>query len=251
MSPQVAIIALGAIAAGFVQGLSGFAFGLVAMSFWAWTVDPRLAAALVVFGSLTGQLIAAFSVRRGFDLKRLLPFLIGGLAGIPIGVAILPLLDVRLFKAVLGLLLVIWCPVMLFARHLPRVTAGGAGADGAVGLIGGVLGGIGGFTGAVPILWCTLRRMDKDTQRGIIQNFNLATLAATMTAYVVTGTVTTEMLPLFAIVAPAMLIPTLLGARLYHRVSEATFRRIVLSLLAASGMALLVSALPFSQLGSG
>ncbi|MGL4288412.1 MAG: sulfite exporter TauE/SafE family protein, partial [Phreatobacter sp.] len=174
MDQQVAIIALGAAVAGFIQGLSGFAFGLVAMSFWAWTVDPRLAAALVVFGSLTGQLIAAFSVRRGFDPKLLLPFLVGGLAGIPIGVAILPLLDVRLFKAVLGLLLVIWCPVMLFARHLPRVTAGGAGADGVVGLIGGVLGGIGGFTGAIPILWCTLRHMDKDTQRGIIQNFNLA-----------------------------------------------------------------------------
>lgn len=244
MSPQVAIIALGAVVAGFVQGLSGFAFGLVAMSFWAWTVDPRLAAALVVFGSLTGQVIAAFSVRRGFDPKRLLPFLIGGLAGIPIGVAILPLLDVRLFKAVLGLLLVVWCPFMLFARHLPPVTAGGAGADGAAGLVGGVLGGIGGFTGAIPILWCTLRRMDKDSQRGIIQNFNLATLAATMAAYVATGTVTADMLPLFAVVAPAMLIPTLLGARLYHRVSEAAFRRIVLSLLAASGVALLASALP-------
>ncbi|WP_204316132.1 hypothetical protein, partial [Serratia marcescens] len=69
--------------------------------------------------------------------------------------------------------------------------------------------------------------------------------------YVVTGTVTAEMLPMFAIVAPAMLIPTLLGARLYHRVSEATFRRIVLSLLAASGVALLVSALPLSSIGSG
>ncbi len=29
------VVALGAVVAGFVQGLSGFAFGLVAMSFWA------------------------------------------------------------------------------------------------------------------------------------------------------------------------------------------------------------------------
>jgi hypothetical protein len=39
------VVALGAVAAGFVQGLSGFGFGMVAMSFWAWTLEPRLAAA--------------------------------------------------------------------------------------------------------------------------------------------------------------------------------------------------------------
>ena len=48
------VVALGAAVAGFVQGLSGFAFGLVAMSFWAWTVEPQLAALLAVFGALTG-----------------------------------------------------------------------------------------------------------------------------------------------------------------------------------------------------
>jgi uncharacterized membrane protein YfcA len=56
--------------------------------------------------------------------------------------------------------------------------------------------------------------------------------------------VTREMLPLFAIVAPAMLVPTLLGARLYIGISEARFRQIVLGLLTASGVALLASALP-------
>ena len=40
------VLAAGAMAAGFVQGLSGFGFGMVAMSFWAWTVEPRLAAPL-------------------------------------------------------------------------------------------------------------------------------------------------------------------------------------------------------------
>ncbi len=51
------VIALGAAAAGFVQGLSGFAFGMVAMSFWAWVLQPQDAAALAVFGSLVGQVI--------------------------------------------------------------------------------------------------------------------------------------------------------------------------------------------------
>ena len=244
MSETVWIIALGAIVAGFVQGLSGFAFGLVAMSFWAWTIEPQLAAVLVVFGALTGQVVGALSVRRGFSLPVLLPFLVGGLAGIPIGTAILPMLDARLFKTVLGLVLVVWCPIMLFSRALPPVRFGGRLADGAAGLVGGVMAGLGGFSGPVPTLWCTLRQIDKDTQRTVIQNFNLATLVVTMATYFATGMVKVEMVPMFAVVAPAMLLPTLLGSRLYIGISEATFRRIVLGLLTASGAAMLAATLP-------
>ncbi|SPA01440.1 conserved hypothetical protein, DUF81; putative membrane protein [Cupriavidus taiwanensis] len=238
------IVIAGAAVAGFVQGLSGFAFGMVAMSFWAWAIEPRLAAAMTVFGALTGQLLAAASVRRGLSWRRLWPFVVGGVAGIPLGVAVLPLLDAQWFKAVLGAFLTLWCPVMLMARRLPHIGVGGRMADGVAGAAGGVMGGIGGFTGVIPTLWCTLRGFDKDEQRAVIQNFNLATLAMTMAAYVGKGIVTREMLPMFLVVAPAMLVPTLLGTRLYLGISEATFRKIVLSLLTASGVALLATSVP-------
>ena len=238
------VVVLGAAAAGFVQGLSGFGFSMVAMSFWAWTLEPRLAAVLAVCSALTGQVVAAATVRRGFDKARLLPFVLGGLAGIPLGVALLPRLDMDAFKLVLGTLLVLWCPAMLLARQLPRITAGGRVADAAVGLSGGVMGGLGGFTGVLPTLWCTLRGLDKDVQRAIIQNFNLAMLLVTFITYLATGLVTREALPLLAIVVPAMLVPVLLGARLYHGISDARFRQIVLGMLTLSGVAMLVASLP-------
>ena len=244
MDSLVMVVALGAVVAGFVQGLSGFAYGLVAMSFWAWTLEPRLAASLAVFGSLTGQIIAAVTVRRGFDLKSLLPFVLGGLAGIPLGVALLPRMDMDWFRLVLGSLLAVWCPAMLMSRHLPRITAGGRLADGAVGLAGGVMGGLGGFTGALPTLWCTLRGLEKDAQRAIVQNFNLSMLLVTMGSYLASGIVTRSMLPMFGVVAVAMLVPVLLGARLYIGISEAAFRKIVLGLLTASGLAMLMASVP-------
>jgi uncharacterized membrane protein YfcA len=243
MNSTILLVALGAVLAGFVQGLSGFAFGLVAMSVWAWGIEPRLAAAMSVFGALTGQILAAITVRRGFHLGRLLPFVIGGLLGIPIGVAILPRLDVPLFKAMLGTLLVVWCPVMLVAGNI-RIAFGGRIADGVAGAIGGMMAAIGGFAGTIPTLWCTFRGFDKDEQRVIIQNFNLSILAVTMATYVGTGLVTRDMLPMFAIVAPAVVLPVLLGARLYIGISAIAFRNIVLGLLTASGVALLVSSLP-------
>ena len=238
------VVAGGAIVAGFVQGLSGFAFGLVAMSVWAWTVDPRLAAVLSTFGALTGQVIAAVTVRRGFDKRLLLPFVVGGLVGVPLGVWLLPRLDVTLFKACLGGLLVIWCPAMLMAGQLPRITAGGRLADGVAGLLGGVCGGIGGFTGAPPTLWCTLRGMEKDVQRSVVQNFNLSMLAVAFALQLVAGNVSVAMLPLLAIVAVCVLVPVLLGARLYVGISDAAFRQIALGLLTLSGIAMLASSVP-------
>ncbi|MCW0235488.1 MAG: sulfite exporter TauE/SafE family protein [Ferrovibrio sp.] len=244
MDPLFLVVALGAALAGFVQGLSGFAFAMVATAVWAWWVDPQLVAAMAVFGGFSGQLLAALTVRRGFDLKLLLPFVIGGLAGIPVGVGILPLLDVTLFKLAFGALLVVICPVMLLGHRLPKVAGGGRFADGAAGFIGGVLGGIGGVSGAIPTLWCTLRGMPKEAQRAVIQNFNLGMLGVTLATYIGTGVITTATLPMLAIVLPAMLIPTLLGAKLYIGISEVAFRRIVLGLLTVSGLAMLAAALP-------
>lgn len=243
MDPVLIVIA-GAVAAGFVQGLSGFGFGLVAMSFWAWTLDPMLAAALSVFGSLTGQIVAAITIRRRWDIALLLPFILGGLCGIPLGVFLLPHLDTNWFKAILGTFLVLWCPAMLAAGTMPRIQFGGRLADALAGIAGGIMSGIGGFSGTIPTLWCTLRGLAKDTQRAIIQNFNLAMLSVTFIIYLASGLVTARTLPMMAIVAPAMLIPTILGTRVYVGVSDVTFKRIVLGLLTCSGIALLASSVP-------
>lgn len=244
MSTPFWLLITGAAVAGFVQGLSGFAFSMVAMSFWVWGLEPRVAAVMAVFGSLTGQLVAVFSVRRALSLQDLAPFLAGGAVGVPLGVAVLPHLNPAAFKLGLGTVLVVWCPLMLFSRHLPVLKAGGRLGDGLAGLAGGVMGGLGGVTGAVPTLWCTLRGFAKERQRGVIQNFNLATLAMTMAGYVATGAVTRDMLPLLPAVAAALLLPALLGARVYVGLSEAAFRRLVLSLLSLSGLAMVVASLP-------
>ena len=148
-----------------------------------------------------------------------------------------------MFKLIFGLILVITCPLMLILPRLPKVTAGGRLADGLAGLGGGFMGGIGGFTGIIPTLWCTLRGMEKEQQRAVIQNFNLAALSVTMAAYVATGAVTNDMLPIMPVVAIALLIPSLLGARIYIGLSERAFRHIVLSLLSLSGLAMLGNAL--------
>ena len=244
MTGELWLLAGGAALAGLVQGISGFAFAMVAMSVWVWGVEPRLAAAMAVSGGLLGQCIAVFTVRRGMRSDMLWPFVLGGLIGVPIGVWALPRLDPAVFKLMLGLFLVLCCPTMLLAHRLPRLSFGGRWADGAIGLIGGVMGGIAGFSGVLPSLWVTLRGWDKDLQRGVIQNFSLAALAATLAAYVASGALTADMASKFAIVAPSMLLPSLIGARIYHGMSPLAFRRVVLLLLSAAGVAMVAAGLP-------
>lgn len=243
MEPHWGLIVAGAACAGFVQGLSGFGFSLVALSFWVWVLDPTLAAVLAVFGGLTGQLLAAFTVRRGFDLARVAPFIVGGLLGLPIGLWLLPRIDAVMFRGFVGALLALWCPLMLLAPRLPRLKVGGRVADGAAGLVGGLMGPLGGFTGAVPTLWCTLRGYERDAQRAVIQNFNLAMLATTMATYLGTGLVSQAMLPAMALTAPSLLLPALLGMKVYAGISPQLFRSLVLVLLTASGLAMLASTL--------
>ncbi len=241
MTSQIVIVAIGAAAAGFVQGLSGFAFGLIAMAIWAWALDPALAGPLVVFGSLVGQLMASRAVLRGANPMRAAPFVMGGIVGVPIGVALLRYINPLAFKASVGLLLVVWCPIMLMSRNLPHIAWGGRKADIAVGWVGGVMGGLGGLTGPAPILWATLRGWDRGTQRVLFMVFNLCMHSLTMAAYIVSGTVPRAAIPLFAVMVPAMLLPTLAGHRLYHRVSDVAFRRVILGLLTVSGAILIVT----------
>ncbi|MEQ1686201.1 MAG: sulfite exporter TauE/SafE family protein [Burkholderiaceae bacterium] len=243
MSAEFMLLVLGAGVAGFVQGMSGFAFGMVAMSFWVWGIEPGLAAVMSVFGGLTGQLLSAATVRRGLHLKLLLPFLAGGVVGVPIGVWALPHLNPSHFKLALGTMLLVCCPAMLLAPRLPPVTRGGRLGDAAAGAVGGLMGGIGGFTGVVPALWCTLRGYDKDAHRAVLQNFNLAALAATMVALMLSGAVRSDMWPKFAVVAPALILPSMLGARVYLGLSPAAFRRLILCLLSLSGVAMMAAAL--------
>lgn len=244
MELPLALVVIGAAAAGFVQGLSGFGFSLVAMSFWAWGLTPQLAAVLAAAGAFTGQLFAALTTRRRFETALLWPYLAGGIAGMPLGIWLLPRLDVDLLRAFVGTVLAVWCPAMLLAGRLPRITWGGRGADAVAGAVGGAMGPLGGFTGAIPTLWCTLRGHERDRQRAVIQNFNLALLGVTMLTYSATGIVTAAHLPAIGVVAAALLVPAWIGMRVYIGISALAFRNVVLTLLTASGVALLTAALP-------
>jgi uncharacterized membrane protein YfcA len=234
----------GAAAAGFAQGLSGFAFAMISMSFWAWVLEPQTAAVLCVVCSLIGQVLTLPSVKAGFSFQRIWPFVAGGVVGVPLGAWILPLVDQSVFRVILGTFLTLWASAMLFSGGQWKLKIQNTGLDGGVGVIGGVLGGLGGLAGAIPTLWCSLKAWDKAQQRAVIQLFNLSMHIFTLAAYVLGGLITAEASRWLLVALPAMLIPSFIGNRLYTKISDQAFRRLVLVLLLTSGVVLLAATLP-------
>jgi uncharacterized protein len=181
-----------------------------------------------------------WKLRRALKLERLLPFLLGGLIGLPLGVALLEWTPAAEMRIAVGILLIAFSLYSLARPQLAKVTAGGRLADGGVGILSGILGGTTGFAGILPTIWCTVRGWPKDEQRAVFQPTGVTIFLGTALLLGGTGTVTPETVRLFLIGLPALLAGSWLGLRLYGKLDEVTFRRIVLVLLLVSGLALVV-----------
>ena len=79
------LVLLGALSGGFVSGLVGFGTAMTALGIWLYVLPPSLAVPLVLICSVIAQTSTMPSMWRSFDLTLVWPFLIGGLAGVPLG----------------------------------------------------------------------------------------------------------------------------------------------------------------------
>ena len=233
-----ALLLTGAALAGLIQGMTGFAFAIVALSFWAWVLAPETAAPLTVLGALLGQIATLGAFRRGFEWGRILPFVAGGVFGVPLGVFILHQIDPARFRLGLGVLFTLYGAYGLTVAQAPKVKLGGRPLDAFVGGVGGVLGGLGGLSGSVPAIWTQLRGWKRDLRRAVMQVYNIAMHCVTLTIFSQTHALNATSWKLFAITAPLMLVSNLMGTRVYKRFSERSFARVVLVSILVSGLAL-------------
>jgi uncharacterized membrane protein YfcA len=227
-------------ASALVAGLSGFAFGLIAASLWLYILSPLQTATLIIAFGLIVQGYSVWKLRRAIDWSKLWPFIIGAAIGVPIGVAILTWANPTHVRSGIGLFLILYSLYALFRPGLKPITAGGALADTGVGFLNGVLAGITGLAGILVTIWCGLRGWPKDQQRAVFQPVAVAIFAMCALWLGAKVAISSETIRLFLLGLPVLLAGTWLGLKLYGRVNEATFRKVVLVLLLLSGVALLV-----------
>jgi uncharacterized membrane protein YfcA len=245
-STTISVLLFGALAGGFVSGLAGFGTALMALGIWLYVLPPNVVVPLVVICSIIAQTSTLPSIWRTIDFKLIWPFLVGGVAGVPLGTMLIAYADPRLFKLWVGILLLVFPAVLYFNRRPMAFRFGGKIADTGIGFAGGVLGGLAGLSGPVPILWASVRGWGKDERRAVFQTFNWTILTAALVMQASSGLITREAMWLALLALPATIGGAWLGARTYHALSDGNFRDVVLGLLFLSGLTLL-----WSSLGAG
>jgi len=141
-------------------------------------------------------------------------------------------------RVAVGLLLISFSLYNLLRPKLPGIKRAGSLLDATVGVFNGLLAGSTGLGGILPTIWCGLRGWSKDVQRAVFQPTAVATFLMTIIWLGGAGTITADIARLFAIGFPALFVGTWLGWKLYGRLNEAAFRKIVLGLLLISGLVL-------------
>jgi uncharacterized membrane protein YfcA len=237
---ELSLFLLATFAGALVAGLSGFAFGLVVSAIWLYILTPLQTATLIIAFGLLVQGYSVWKLRAALDWQRLWPFMAGAALGVPIGVGILTWANPAHVRMGVGAFLVLYSLYALLRPTLAPMKAGGAAADAGVGFLNGVLGGITGLAGILVTIWCGLRGWPKDVQRTVFQPVAVAIFAMSAMWIGVRGAVTPEVIKLFLIGLPALFAGTWLGMKLYGRLDEAAFRKVVLALLLVSGALLIV-----------
>jgi hypothetical protein len=138
-----------------------------------------------------------------------------------------------------GVLLVIYSLYSLLRPKLKPIGSS-VSIDVGIGALNGLLAGLTGLVGVVVTVWCQLRALPKDVQRTTFQPVMFASGCVTGISLSIAGAVTTETVKLYFLGLPVMLTGMWSGFRLYGKLNDETFRKIILLLLLVSGVMLVV-----------
>jgi uncharacterized membrane protein YfcA len=234
-----------------MSGLSGFGFAAIG-ALCLWLLPPQLGVPLLMTLSVANQLVSLRQLNA--DMKPLRewwpggagPYLLGGVAGVPLGLTILHSLPSVQLMAIFGAFLVLYATYSLLKPERVCVSLKeGWVVPLLVGATGGVIGGFTAFPGAAVVVWSGLRRLPKSESRAIVQPYilGLQLLSLTMLALEHRETFGANYWRLLLLMLPIVAPCTLIGVTLYRTLSDVNFRRFTFMLLGTSGLGLLAKAL--------
>jgi uncharacterized membrane protein YfcA len=236
------LFVVAAFAGGFVSGFSGFAMGLVVSGVWLHIITPTQTAALIAGYGLLTQGYGILKLRQALNWQGIWPLVLGTTIGIPIGVMLLNHINPVYLRFGVGVLLVLYT-IYGLAKPAFRPMKIGAVADIGIGIVNGLVGGLTGLGGVVSTISCQWRGWTRDVQRAVFQPVLFAAFVVISISMVITGAFTQETLKLYALGFPFMLAGLWSGFKLYGRIDDETFRKVVLVLLLIAGLSLIGTAM--------
>ncbi|MDA9642249.1 sulfite exporter TauE/SafE family protein [Candidatus Thioglobus sp.] len=233
------ILLSGAFLGAFVQGATGFGSGLLINAFWLHIMEPTHAIPLNVVTSLFISGVPIYKLRKKLDFSKLKQFAIFGVVGIPIGMYLLVISDPSKLKFSIGILLVIYAVLMLKISSF-SINVNNKSINNLVGFISGVIGGLTALLGIIPVAWFSVQRLPKNTKRGTYEPFIFITSIAAIISFAFAGLYKIEMIFDLLKIIPALLVGSWLGIKIYNKINDNLFRKVVLGLILLSGLFLVI-----------
>jgi uncharacterized membrane protein YfcA len=237
--PILILFVVAAFAGGFVSGFSGFAMGLVVSGVWLHIITPIQTAALIAGYGLLTQGYGILKLRQALNWRAIWPLSLGTTIGIPIGVILLTDTNLVYLRLGVGVLLMLYA-IYSLARPAFKPMTIGAAPDIGIGFVNGLVGGLTGLGGVVSTISCQWRGWTRDAQRAVFQPVLFAAFVVISLSMAATGAFTTETLTLYGLGLPFLLAGLWSGFKLYGKIDDEMFRKVVLILILLAGLSLIV-----------
>ena len=225
--------------AATTSSIAGFAFSAIcgAMLFHLLATPVQIVQILLMC-SIVNQSLAIAVLWRTVVWSRLVPFLVTGLVGAPLGVIVLTHSDPRIYLHVFGAILIAYGAWSL------RKRAGGVSresrlGDFIAGLVGGFFAGFVAMPGAPLSIWLGLKGWDKVRQRAVYQPFILIMQILSLLVMRTLNGQPFRMDPEVLTYLPVSLIGTWCGLAVFRRLTDRQFAIALNALLIISGIGLL------------
>lgn len=236
--------------AAVMSGLSGFGFSAVGALSLIY-LPPTIAISMLMMLSLATQALSFSSLwgelrsysQPWYRPDGVLPYCVGGVLGMPVGIQIMAVVDAKDLMIAFGLLLVLYSGYSLL-KPAPSSFQDATGWRSSllVGACGGCIGGFTAFPGSILVIWTSLIGASKERGRALTQPFvffmqlvGLAVIAVTR-PQIFNG----QLLTLFAAMVPLALIGSWVGVVIYRRTNQVNYRNICFAALGLSGLGLLL-----------
>ena len=234
------LLSIAVFCGAFVSGLAGFAFSAVAGAILLHVLPPLEAVPLMMICSITVQAGNLWALRKSIRWKQSSVLIVGGLLGVPIAVWLLQAADAQIFRESFGLAISCYAVYTLFRPVLSHRLQMNVGRNALIGFSGGFVGGLTAMPGAIPTIWCDIHGVPKTEQRGLVQPFIAAMQIFALVLMLLQNDLSSKVLVEFVASIPALLAGAALGIFAFRRVNEASFRRIILTMLLFSGLLLVL-----------
>lgn len=231
--PEYILIIFTMIIAGFIQGMTGFGFSLIAIPIMAMFIDIKRVVPLSVSIALITVIIMSFQLKGHLNWKRIVPMVVGLVPGIAIGAFLLKNLPDNIIKFIMGMFLLVFSTYNLFKKNIEICLSYHWGVI--AGFLSGLISATVGGGGPPVVVYASLSKCSQNEIKATLSSFFVGMAGLTVVAHALNGLINISVIKMMMYSAPAALCGLFAGILSSDRIDKSAYVRIVNMMLAILG----------------